>query len=395
MPSTHELRRRWDLDPAVVFLNHGSFGACPRAVLEVQRELQARLEREPVRFFVREAPAMLDAARAEVAAFVGADVDDLVFVRNATEGVNAVLRSLEFSAGDEIVVTNHGYNACSNAARYVASRTGARVVTAQIPFPIAGPEAAIAAILAAVTPRTRLVLVDHVTSPTGLVLPLAAIVAELQARGIDCLVDGAHAPGMLPLDVSAIGAAYYTGNLHKWVCAPKGAAFLHVRRDRQAKIHPAVISHGYNAPRPRSQFLAEFAWTGTSDPTPWLCVPAALREMASMLPGGWPEVQARNRALVCAGRRIVAEALGIAPPAPEDMLGSLASLPLPPGSPEPPTTPLYAEALQDALLFRHGIEVPVPPWPAPPERLIRLSAQLYNEEADFYALARALRAELG
>lgn len=393
-PTARELKRRWDLDPEVVFLNHGSFGACPRAVLQLQSELRARMEREPVRFFVRELPPLLDAARAEVAAFVGADPDDLVFVRNATEGVNAVLRSLELAAGDEIVITDHGYNACNNAARHVASRTGARVVVAPLPFPIAGPDVVVEEILAAVTPRTRLVLVDHVTSPTGIVLPVAAIVAALQGRGIDVLVDGAHAPGMLPLDVAAIGAAYYTGNFHKWVCAPKGAAMLHVRRDRQAGLHPAVISHGYNAPAARSRLQVEFDWTGTADPTPWLCVPAALREVAGMVPGGWPEVRARNHALVCEGRTIVAAAIGAEPPAPEDMLGSLASIIIPPGADAPPTTPLYCDPLQDALLLRHGIEVPIPPWPAPPRRLLRISAQLYNEREDYLALARALRREL-
>jgi isopenicillin-N epimerase len=366
-PTARELRSRWDLDPEVVFLNHGSFGACPRAVLAIQDELRRRLEREPVRFFFRELPGLLTAARAEVAAFVGADPDDLVFVRNATEGANAVLRSLEFAAGDELLVTDHGYNACNNAARYVASRTGARVVTAALPFPASGPEEVVAALLAAVTPRTRLAIVDHVTSPTGVVLPVATIVAALQERGIDCLIDGAHAPGMVPLDVSAIGAAYYTGNLHKWVCAPKGAAILHVRRDRQGPIHPAVISHGYNAPSPRSRLHAD----------------------------GWPEVQARNHALACAGREILAAALGVDLPVPEDMIGSLASLPLPPGPEGQVIPPLSCDPLQDALLLRHGIEVPIHPWPAAPQRLIRISAQLYNEVAHYEALARALRAELG
>ncbi len=394
MITAQELRRRWDLDPEVIFLNHGSFGACPREVLAVQAELRARCEREPVRFFVRELPALLDAARAELAALVGAAADDLVFVRNATEGVNAVLRSLELAPGDELVITTHGYNACNNAARHVAARAGARVALAKIPFPISGADAALEAVLAALSPRTRLVLVDHITSPTGIILPIPAIVAAVQARGVDCLVDGAHAPGMLPLELGRLDAAYYTGNLHKWVCAPKGAALLHVRRDRHAGLHPAVISHGYNAPSPRSRLHAEFDWTGTCDPTPWLCVPHALRAMAGMLPGGWPEVQARNHALACAGRRVVADALGAALPAPEDMLGSLASVELPPGGEGPPTTPLYSDPLQDALFFTHKIEVPIPPWPAPPRRLVRISAQLYNEIADYEALARALVREL-
>jgi isopenicillin-N epimerase len=389
-----ELRAHWSLDPAIAFLNHGSFGACPVEVLRQQDALRAQMEREPVRFFVNELPPLLDAARAEVAAFVGADAEELVFVRNATAGVNAVLRSLELAAGDELLTTDHAYNACRNVLDHVAERSGARVVTVAVPFPVSGPDQIVDAVLSAVTPATRLALLDHVTSPTGLVLPIAQLVEALSERGVDALVDGAHAPGMLPLDVRALGAAYYAGNFHKWVCAPKGAGMLHVRRDRQAGLHPAVISHGYNSPRPRSRFLEEFDWTGTDDPTPWLCVPVAIRFMERLVPGGWPEVRARNHALAVAGRRILCDALGADPPAPEQMLGSLASLILPDGDPVPPASALYADPLQLTLLERHGIEVPVPPWPAPPRRLVRISAQLYNHVGDYERLAAALREEL-
>lgn len=388
------LRSHWGLNPDIAFLNHGSFGACPTAVLAEQDRLRARMEREPVHFMVHELEPLLDAARAEVAAFVGADPADLAFVRNATVGVNSVLRSLDLDAGDELLTTDQSYNACRNVLDHVARRSGARVVTVPLPFPLAGPEPIVDAILAAVTARTRLALLDHVTSPTGLVLPIAEIVARLAERGVDTLVDGAHAPGMLPLDVAAIGAAYYAGNFHKWVCAPKGAGMLHVRRDRQAGLHPAVISHGYNSPRSRSLFLQEFDWVGTDDPTPWLCVPAAIRFMGGLVPGGWPEVRARNHALAMAARRILESALGVAPPAPEEMIGSLAALPLPDGAPEPPTSSLYADPLQVTLFERHRIEVPVPPWPAPPRRLIRVSAQLYNDLGQYERLATALREEL-
>jgi isopenicillin-N epimerase len=386
-----DLAAHWPLDPAVTFLNHGSFGACPRVVLEAQRRLQEELEAEPVRFLSRELEARLDAARAALAAFVGADADDLAFVPNATAGANTVLRSLAFAPGDEILVTDHGYNACRNAVEAVAGRSGARAVVATVPFPIEKPDRVVEAVLARVTPRTRLALLDHVTSPTGIIFPIARLVAELAARGVDTLVDGAHAPGMVPLDVTAVGAAYYTGNGHKWLCAPKGAAFLHVRRDRQAAIRPLSISHGANSPRTdRSRFRLEFDWSGTDDPTPYLLVPVALRHLGQLLPGGWPEVMATNRALALDGRRRLAAVLSIPPPSPDEMIGSLASLPLPDGGAPPAATSPRRDPLQDALFERFRIEVPVMVWPAAPRRLVRVSAQLYNAPAHYERLAAAL-----
>src|SRR6185369_3383869 len=253
---------------------------CPRPVLDLQQALRARLERQPTQFMTRDLEGRLDEARAALGAFVGALPADLAFVPNATSGVNAVLRSLVFAPGDELLTTDHTYGACKNALHFVAERSGATVV------------------LAKVTSRTRLALLDHVTSPTGLVFPLAELVEALAVRGVETLVDGAHAVGMLPLDLSAVGAAYYTGNCHKWLCAPKTAGFLHVRRDLQPMIHPLAISHGLRVPRrDRSRFLLEFDWTGTIDPTAYLAVPAAIRVMGEALPGGWPALRAHNRAL--------------------------------------------------------------------------------------------------
>ncbi|HUK62114.1 MAG TPA: aminotransferase class V-fold PLP-dependent enzyme, partial [Dongiaceae bacterium] len=264
----------WPLDPGVVFLNHGSFGACPSAVLEHQSALRAELEAEPVRFLSRELDGRLDVARAALAKFLGADADELAFVTNATSGVNAVLRSRAWSAGDELLATDHTYRACRNALDYVAATSGACVVVAPLPFPLESPDEVVNAVMAKVTPRTRLALLDHVTSPTGLVLPLERMVTELSARGVETLVDGAHAPGMVPLDLTALGATYYSGNCHKWLCAPKGSAFLWIRRDRQTDVRPLTISHGATNVQPgRTRFRMEFDWTGTSDPTAWLTVP--------------------------------------------------------------------------------------------------------------------------
>jgi isopenicillin-N epimerase len=379
------------LDPDVIFLNHGSFGACPIPVLRAQQQLRERMERQPVRFFVRELERLLDEARAALAGFLGCPPRDLAWVPNATTGVNAVLRSLRLRAGDELLTTDHAYNACRNALEFVAHGSGARVVVVAVPLPVASPDRVVDSIVERVTPRTRLALLDHVTSQTGLILPIERLVRELEARGVATLVDGAHAPGMLDLNLEALGAAYYTGNCHKWICAPKGAGFLYVHADRQAIVRPPVISHGANSTRTdRSRFLVEFDWMGTDDPTAVLCVPQALRFMSRLLPGGWPALRRHNHELVVSARRLLCRTLGVEPPCPDGMVGSLASLPLPPGSAEPPTSPLYSDPLQSELLQRWAIEVPVIPWPRPPQRLIRISAQLYNRPADYEKLSRAL-----
>jgi isopenicillin-N epimerase len=365
-------------------------------VLDVQQRLRERLERQPVRFLARELEGLLDETRAELAAFLDVDAAELVFVANATTGVNTVLRSLDLAPGDELVVTDHAYLACRNALDFVASAAGARVVVARIPFPIAAAAQATEAVARAVTDRTRLALIDHVTSPTGLVLPLDEIVRVLTGRGVEVLVDGAHAPGMVDLDVDALGADYYTGNCHKWLCAPKGAAFLWVRREHHERVRPLVISHGASFRRPgRSRLHQEFDWTGTDDPTAVLSVPAALRFMGELWPGGWSELRARNRELALLARRLLCDALGIPAPSPDAMIGSLAAVPLPPGSDEPPRSPLYTDPLQDTLMERWRIEVPIIPWPAPPQRLLRVAAQAYNGLDQYRTLARALAELLG
>jgi isopenicillin-N epimerase len=348
-----------------------------------------------VRFFARDHEALLDAARERLSAFLGTHAEALAFVPNATAGFNAVLRSLPWRAGDEILITDHAYNALITAAQFVAGRTGVRVVVAQVPFPTASPEVVLESVLARVTPATRLAVIDHVTSPTGMVWPAERLVRLLADRGVDTLVDGAHAPGMLDLNLDALGAAYYTGNCHKWICAPKGAAFLVVRADRRDAVRPLAISHGANSKRAdRSRFHLEFDWTGTHDTTPYLCVPAAIEFMGGLLRGGWPALRAQNHALACAGRRLLAEALGVEPPCPASMLGSLAALPLPDGDPTPPVSSLYADPLQKDLLEAAGVEVPVVSWPGPPKRLVRISAQVYNAKAEYERLADALRGRL-
>jgi isopenicillin-N epimerase len=389
-PKPSGFRRFWALAPDTVFLNHGSFGACPKAVLNHQTELRWQLEAEPVQFLWRRYEELLEPARVAAARFVGASPRDFVFTTNATTGVNSVVRSLEFKPGDEILSTSQDYNACRNALLEVARRARARVVVADVPFPIRSADEVVEAILRRVTRRTRLAMIDHVTSSTALVLPVARLVLELEARGVDTLVDGAHAPGMVPLDLDKLGAAYYTANLHKWVCAPKGAAFLWVRRDKQDNIYPAVISHGNNRPRPGfTRFQDRFDWTGTFDFTAWLCVPTAIEFMGNVLRGGWPELRKRNRELALQARRLICERLNLDVPAPETMLAAMATMPLPESfQGKPPRGKIDDEQLR--LYDRFGIEVPLMRIGQPPKRYFRVSAQIYNSPADYQYLAEAL-----
>lgn len=385
----------WLLDPHVLHLNHGSFGATPQSVIDAQKRIRDRVEANPTRYFLGGAyQSELDEARRAVAAFVGADSAGLVFVNNVTAGVNSVLRSLELSLqeGDEIIVTDHEYNACRNAAVASAARTGARVVNASVPFPLGDANEVVEAVLAAATERTRVLLIDAVTSATGLVMPVREIAAELEPD-IKVLVDAAHAPGMIEFDVVDLGVSYVTANCHKWMCSAKGAGFLWVRPDRRGDIYPAAISHGYNGgwPAEGGHLHAQFDWTGTHDPSAWLTAGDALAAVEAMHPDGWSGVRAAIRELCLYGRGVLVDALGIEAPAPADMIGAIASFPVPPAA---GSGPAIFDPLMTALRDRHGIEVPVFAWPCAPERLLRISAHLYNEPADFDRLAEALAAEL-
>jgi isopenicillin-N epimerase len=389
-PKPNRFRRHWGLAPGTVFLNHGSFGACPKAVLDLQTKLREELESEPVQFLWRRYEERLEPARRALAKFVGASSRDVVFVTNATTGVNSVLRSLPLRRGDELLTTSLDYNACRNVLVEVARRSGAKLVVAEIPFPLRSGEEITAAVLQAVTPRTRLVLLDHVTSNTAVVMPLREIIRELEQRGVDTLVDGAHAPGMLPLNLRALRPTYYTANLHKWVCAPKGAAFLYVREDRQAQIQPAVISHGNNRTRPGfTPFQDRFDWCGTFDLTSWLCVPEAIRWMGKLLPDGWRELQERNHELVVQARNILCERFEVPPPCPEDLLGSIATIPLPERFQKRKASGKI-DCEQLALYDRFGIEVPLNRFGTPSRRWLRVSAQIYNSPTDYEFLANAL-----
>ncbi len=381
----------WSLDPNVTFLNHGSFGACPLPVLKAQMRLREKLEREPVNFFIREFETLLNEARGKLAEFVGAKPDELAFVPNATTGVNTVLRSLNFSSTDELLTTDQEYNACRNALNFVSDRTGAKVIVASLPFPIESPQQIVEAVIKHISPRTRLALLDHVSSSTAFVFPIKQLVKELAKRGVDTLVDGAHAVGMLPLNLEEIGAAYYTGNCHKWLCAPKGAGFLYVRKDKQENIHPLTISHGANSTRmDKSRFHLEFDWVGTDDPTAYLCVPEAIKFMGSLLPGGWLELMEKNKSMVLVARHLLQEKLGIKIDCcPDEMIGSMAVVKLPDERGDEVYSGLIPP-LQNDLWEKFRIEVPIVCWPNKRKRLLRISAQIYNSFSQYEYLAEAL-----
>jgi isopenicillin-N epimerase len=383
----------WNLDETFTFLNHGSFGAMPKAIIEKQHLLRLYIESQPVRHFQRELDGLLDSSRRRLASFVGAGPEELVFVPNATTGVNTVLSCLDLSPGDEILVTDHIYNACNNAALLTARKTGARVVTAHIPFPVKSEDEVVEVVLNAVTDRTRFVLIDHITSPTALIFPVHDIVSELNSRGIDVMVDGAHAPGMIPLNLQAMGAAYYTGNCHKWLCAPKGSAFLYIREDKRRTIRPLVISHGADSKRTDKSFLhLEFDWTGTQDYTPYILAGDCIDYLDSLYPGGIDELMGRNHDLAVSAKNILCAAFQCPPPCPDHMLGSMAAPPLLPlGEAVKSPSGITLDPVQEKLFTDYRIEVPVVSWPAAGRRLVRVSAQAYNSLGDYEVLAQALR----
>jgi isopenicillin-N epimerase len=373
-PSAAELRSEFLLDPAVAFLNHGSFGACPRPVFDRYQAWQRTLEHEPVDFLDRRLPDLLAGARAALAAFVGCPPADLAFVQNATTGVNLAARSLELRPGDEVLATDLEYGACDLAWDWLCRRTGARYVRAPIPLPLRDPGELVDALLAAAAERTRAVYVSHVTSATGLVLPVEEIVARARALGLVTIVDGAHAPAHVPVDLAALGADFYSGNCHKWLCSPKGAGFLHVQPEHQERVDAAIVSWGYEEGNTFSERIEK---QGTRDPAAWLAVPDAIRFQTER---DWDDVRDRCRQLAREARRELCGTLGTEPLAPDEMVAQMAAVRLPRPTPD----------LTERLFERHRVEIPVTGGGS----LLRLSAAAYTTREDVDRLLAALVREL-
>ena len=386
--------KHWSFDPSRLFLNHGSFGACPDFVIEEQRRWQDLMEKEPVRFFEELMPNLLLKSREALGTFLSCSPNDLAFVSNATSGVNTILRSLQFKQGDEILVPNHAYQACRNSIDFVAQRSGATVVVVPIPFPIDGPQTVIEVMKSAYTKRTKLVMIDTVTSPTGLRMPFEKLTSFFENKGVEVLLDAAHGIGMIPLDLETLGASYVTSNCHKWLCAPKGTAFLYVREDKQDKIQPLTISHGHTFPLGNTtRFRHEFDWTGTQDISGWCALPAVIEGMAKLVDGGWEAIMQHNHDLALRGRDILCERLGIEQPCPDEMIACISTIRLPGEIPSKEKMH-EPDPLHHILSEKYNIQVPVWSWPSPAGRYLRISAQLYNSIEQYEQLADALVNEL-
>ena len=379
----------WDLQDDLRFLNHGSFGLAPRELLRWRFELLTQIERDPVAFLVDRLPSDLQESRQALAALIGARAEQLAFVPSTTYGLNELLQRLDdVPPGSEILMLDQGYNATANLARFAADQHGWHLRQVAVPLPLQDPLELVEAFVAAWSPATRVLLLDHITSPGALVLPLAALIKLGRERGAVVLVDGAHGPGSVPLDLEALCPDAYVGNLHKWLCCPRGSAFLWVRRPWQERLRPLVISHGANAPLPAcgSRFHLEHDWIGTADPTPWLAVPEALRLLGPDL----TSLMERNRRLAQQGQALLLEALKISRLAPSGMQAAMAAIPL------PPVGVLDGVALQRCLLLR-GFQLPV--IPLAPHRsgvpqFLRFSCFAYNTLSDLQELAKVLPAVL-
>ncbi len=363
--------------PDIIFLNHGSFGACPRPVFEDYQRWQRELERQPVEFLGRRFDDLMRAARESLAQYVNCDADDLVYVPNATTGLNIVARSLQLNAGDEIVTTDHEYGALNRTWEFLCEKSGAVYKRVPIPIPVTTPEDFIERVWSAVTPRTRVLFLSHITSPTALLFPIQELVRRARESGILSIIDGAHTVGQIPLDLRALDADVYSSNCHKWLCAPKGSAFLYVRRAMQNQIEPLVVSWGWHPEKiTATRFVQEQEWQGTRDIAAYLATPRAIQFLQEQ---DWDTVRAECHALALYTQQKICAQFGLEPLSTPEWFAQMVTIPLPPCDRERVKTRLYDE-------FR--IEVPIIEWNG--RQFVRVSLQAYNARVDVDALADAL-----
>jgi isopenicillin-N epimerase len=370
-------------------LNHGSYGAVPGAILEYQYSLINRMESLTTRFFTRELSALLEGSLSTLCDFINTPYESTVFIKNATTAANAVLKSVPFEKGDEVVTTNLIYASCRKALDHITSQKGVKVHKVEIPFPAKDKITISNKIMEKVNERTKLIFIDHITSETATIMPVEMIIEAASKLGIEVFVDGAHAPGMIPLDISKLKPDYYTGNCHKWLYTPKGSAFLYVNPQKFDQMVPTVISNHYNdGATPAQRFRNSFDWSATMDYSGYACVGKTIKYLEKEVEGGWEEIRKRNHALVLKGRDILTEMLNLSPTVPDEMTGSIVTMKLGSKSVKDPATGL--DVVQVELLDRYKIEALITTLYPTDERIIRISAALYNNEEDYVKLGEAL-----
>ena len=376
------LRRYFLLDPSVVFLNHGSFGATPRPVFRAYQDWGRELERQPVEFLGRRFTDLMAGARSSLAAYLGTRAENLVYTQNVTISINIVARSLKLGAADEVLSTDHEYGAMDRTWRFLSKERGFRYINQ--PVSLTSRSDFVESFWSAVTPRTRVIFLSHITSPTAVIFPIEEIIQRARAAGIITVIDGAHAPGQIPLALDSLGADFYGGNLHKWLCAPKGAGFLYARPEVQNLLKPLVVSWGYEAEMPSaSQFVDHHEWWGTRDIAAFLAVPTAIQFQQEH---AWGRVRSACHALVSEAETRIRQLTGLPSLYPDDAwFGQFAAAPLPPST--------DVQKLKDWLYNEHRIEVPVIDWHG--RKFVRVSIQGYNSPRDVDVLTEALKRFIG
>jgi isopenicillin-N epimerase len=394
LPNYSPLAKHWSLNQNIVYLNHGSFGATPTKVLEKQHQLQLENEASSIEFYIDKLPDLINASKSVLANFVGTSKNNIAFVQNTTTGVNTILNSLATNEGDEWLTTNHAYGACAHAFNHYANKNKCLVNVANINYPITNKFQILESIEKSITPKTTIALIDYVTSASAIIIPIPEIIEMLHSKGIQVIVDAAHCPGMIDINLQQLKPDYLIANCHKWICSPKGSAFIYVAPQHQSMIHPLVISH-YNdmAPNSDAHWSNQFMWDGTHDYSAYICVKDALEYMPSIINGGWQTIKTKNHELVWTAATKIANAFNVDIPAPKEMIGSICNIPMPNG--EAPSRKFHSNvALKNLLFAKYNIEVPVFMFPTAPTQWLRISAQLYNCMDQYDYLLECLKNEL-
>jgi isopenicillin-N epimerase len=389
---------RWPIEPGLTMLNHGSYGICPEYIHERQSELRRLMDADPIRFFLHHLEELADKSRAALGEFIHADPEDIALVQNATFAVATCLHAIDWRPGDQVLVTDHEYTATLNELERLSRTRGIEVVHAKIPLPVVGPDHIYDTVAGKITDRTRLVITSHITSASALILPVERIVATCRERGIEVLIDGAHGPGQIGLDLRALRPTYYAASCHKWLCTPKGAAFFYADKSVRDRIQPLALSCRVHEKRAdRMPFLCDFDYVGTGDYTAALVIPDCIEHLGAQRSGGWAELRAENHAKALAGAKAIRERCELEPTYPEELAGTLTgcmySLLLP-ANPDRTRPTRYADALHDRIMGEHGIQVPIWTLDAAGARVCRVSAQLYNRAEEYERFGEALAVEL-